>query len=163
MSAQFPDNLHYQDQDFALHVLPLESWLDASGTRPHLDELYRHTACHRGYVADWEIRNGHLLLIDVVTLNGDPFPFGAVFGDAILPIPADWFSGILRCPFGALIQYVHFDFHSLYASEHLLSIRKGMLEGERTVSNCTPPVQRPDEQDVPDFLRRQEPEDERPA
>ena len=48
---------------------------------------------------------------------------------------ADWFTGILRIPYGELIEYIHSGYDSLYEKELFLKISKGVLVNERKIDN----------------------------
>lgn len=78
----------------------------------------RSTACWRGYVGTWEIRESMLFLRSVVgayRIKGDE------------PLQADWYSGTLRVPRGKMIQYVHMGFGSVYEEELYIKIRRGRV------------------------------------
>lgn len=82
------------------------------------------TACRRKYQGLWEIRDGYLYLLK---LRGKYH----VIGDE--PILASWFSGTLRVPQGALINYRHSGFSSEYEENIYLEIKDGKLLGQRVV------------------------------
>jgi hypothetical protein len=84
------------------------------------------TACWRGYVAKWELRNGRFYLREIrgkYELTGDE------------PLFADWFSGVLRIPRGQLLQYVHMGFASVYEEELHIKIERGMVVKSRVIDN----------------------------
>jgi hypothetical protein len=79
------------------------------------------TACWRGYVGTWEIRDKRLYLVELrgrLVLDGDG------------PLFADWVDQMLVVPQGRLVQYVHMGFESQYESELWIKIVGG-IETER--------------------------------
>ena len=103
------------------------------------------TACWRGYVATWEIRDD---LLHLVSLEGTveaeqrvvPITLEEAFPWAGETIPATWFSGEVRCPEGRLREYVHQGFASLYERERVLYFQKGRLLSEHLVLNPPLPI-----------------------
>jgi hypothetical protein len=84
------------------------------------------TACWRGYVAKWELRNGRFYLLEIrgkYEVTGEE------------PLFADWFSGVLRIPRGQLLQYVHMGFASVYEEELHIKIERGMAVKSRVIDN----------------------------
>ena len=84
------------------------------------------TACWRGYIGTWEVRDGRLYL---VKLQGRC----EMLGDE--PIPADWVSGWIRVPRGELLEYVHMGFESVYEEEIQVRFEEGVEVERRTVVN----------------------------
>lgn len=84
------------------------------------------TACWRSYQGTWEIKSGRLFLIGLrgrLRLRGED------------PLPADWFSGVIRIPRGALLQHVHMGFGSVYEEEVHVKIEKGTVVKSRILDN----------------------------
>ncbi len=90
------------------------------------DSYVFSTACWRGYIGTWEIKDGRFYLKD---LRG----IFKLLGDE--PILADWFSGVLRVPRGERLQYVHMGFGSVYEEELHIKIEKGMVTASRVIDN----------------------------
>lgn len=84
------------------------------------------TACWRGYVGTWELRDGALYLSGVA---GRYRVVGAE------PILADWFSGVIRVPRGDVLRYVHMGFESVYERELFVRIEAGRAVETWTVDN----------------------------
>lgn len=99
---------------------PDESPSDAS------DQILSSTACWRGYLGTWEIRDGRFYLVG---LRGAYRLVGEE------PLLADWFTGTLRVPQGELLQYVHMGFGSVYEQEIHVKIEHGIVTASRTVDN----------------------------
>jgi len=81
----------------------------------NFDTIIFSTACWRGYIGTWEVKEGQFNLVNITgryKLIGDD------------PIPADWFSGVIRIPQGELLHYVHMGFGSVYEEEIHLKIGK---------------------------------------
>ncbi|WP_026370248.1 hypothetical protein [Kallotenue papyrolyticum] len=95
------------------------------------DTILFSTACWRGYRGTWEIRDGQLWLIDLrgrLRLQGET------------PLLADWFSGTLRVPRGALLHYVHMGFGSIFEEELHLRIEQGRVIDSRVIDNRGTPI-----------------------
>lgn len=82
------------------------------------------TACWRGYVGTWEIRDKRLYLVKLqgrFVLDGDE------------PLFADWVHQTLAVPQGRLVQYVHMGFQSRYESELWIDISGGVETKRETI------------------------------
>jgi hypothetical protein len=90
------------------------------------DRLIGSTACWRGYVGTWEIRDGWFYLVGV---RGR-----FVFAED-RPLLADWFSGVLRVPLGGVLRYVHMGFASVYEQELHILIERGRVVDRRVRDN----------------------------
>ncbi len=138
-TAQVPDVLLYQGEEYALFEEPLEDYFKIFGNSP--DNILKpvHSANWRGYQATWEIKNGKLLLIKLqreevkVTAPGE-FDFHTkditisdIISNKTLPVFAEWYSGTLILPQGKKLQYIHMPYASIYEREILLEIEKGIL------------------------------------
>ncbi|MEJ5376865.1 MAG: hypothetical protein WHX93_09825 [bacterium] len=87
-----------------------------------LPYLLFSSACWRGYIGHWEIKDGRFYLRKIAGCY-------KVIGDE--PIFADWFSGIIKVPKGKLLHYVHMEFESVFEQELHIAIEKG-----KVVSSC---------------------------
>ena len=85
------------------------------------------TACWRGFVGEWEIKDGRLMLNRVTGKY-------RLVGSA--PLFAQWFSGELRIPTGPMIEYVHGGYMSKFASEMFLQIENGVVTNTRNEQNA---------------------------
>lgn len=84
-----------------------------------------NTACWRGYIGTWEIRQDAFYLVAVeglYTLQGEP-------------ILADWVSETLRIPCGNVLFYQHMGFMTIYEEELFVSIEKGRVTERRRIDN----------------------------
>lgn len=102
-TEQIPDKLIYEGQTHCLFATPLEWAFTPENPKPDFDGLLS-TACHRGYVATWEIKDGVLLLTRVTYVGSGPakdLPMEHYLPQRAkekpkAPIHADWFSGVVR-------------------------------------------------------------------
>ena len=83
------------------------------------------TACWRGYIGTWELKDGKLYLNEV---RGHIFYTGE-------PIFADWVTGVLRIPSGELLHYVHMGYGSVYEFETHIKLENGLVIEERKIDN----------------------------
>jgi len=125
-TTQIQDRLIYDSNKYfvAYDEFPLEEYWSEELPKPIC--LYMtSTACWRGYIATWEIRNGSLFLKSLgkgAMPNDDetPIPLTNVFPDADGLVPADWYSGVLECNRG-----------EKYKAMLFISIHKGKVLGTR--------------------------------
>lgn len=90
------------------------------------DFMSRSTACWRGYVGTWEIREKKFYLVRLqggLRLRGEG------------PLFAEWFSGVLRVPQGELLHYVHVGFASVFEEELHIKVEKGTIVAEWIIDN----------------------------
>jgi len=92
----------------------------------NVDPIIFSTACWRGYIGTWEVKEGQFNLVNIKGRY-------KLIGDDL--IPADWFSGVIRIPQGELLHYVHMGFGSVYEEEIHLKIEKGKVVKSRVVDN----------------------------
>jgi hypothetical protein len=163
MTAQVAEVLRYQGRDLMLHSEPLDGYLRSLKARPPMP--HESTACWRGYVGTWEIRDGHLYLLALESLmdrearrkregvrGPDPALQGVaaysvfghanagplirrIFPDAIGPVLADWYTGPLVCPEGDHVQYFHGGYGGTWERERRLWVEHGRLVHERVREN----------------------------
>jgi len=140
-TAQIPDILIYEGQQYFIFTNPLEDYFGAANPRP-MDLFQMHcTACWRGYIATFEIRNNELYLNGLIegTCSDEErrdVDISRIFKDQDgLPIRSSWFSGVIRCPLGEQLAYVHMGYDSVYEKELLLTFEKGNLVGTEIINN----------------------------
>jgi len=138
-TAQMPERITYEGETGSLFTNPLESYFTKDNPRPPF--AAPHTACWRGYVGSWEIREDTLFLagIQAWIRDGDgkaaPVAFEAVFPGKRAPVKAEWFTGTLRIPRGKPIRYVHMGYQTVYEEEVLLRIEKGNVVSRQRIDN----------------------------
>jgi hypothetical protein len=157
MTAQMPDLIVIDGVDHSLFSEPLETYYQPD-RRPNF--IPQNTANWRGYQASWEVRDGRLYLTRIVgqvcavkeawdcpLLKRSRVGVRDLFPDAKQgPVFAEWFSGTLRVPTGALLRYRHMGYDSLYEFDLLLIVEKGMVVSTSTRNNRTtvvPPARSP--------------------
>jgi hypothetical protein len=101
---------------------------------------YTCTALWRGYVGTWSIENDRLYLVKLsgnVVTDGQEHAVGlkALFPDYPDGVFAHWFTGELRCPSGALLNYVHGGYGSTYERDLFFRVQRGVVLEERLVVN----------------------------
>ena len=140
-TAQMPDRIELDGTIHPLRVNPLDGWLAA---HPHVRlnrlpgqvDLGVCSGNWRGYLATFTVVDDVLVLDRVVLdacTDGDPdartdlVPLLFNGRDAV---PVDWFSGVLVVPTGELVEYVHLEYGSLYASYRLFRVEGGRVTDE---------------------------------
>ena len=135
-TAQIPDFLEYKGKTYKMHTNPLDYYFTKDNPRPKDFGKFRCTACWRGYVAIWELKNKILYLKEV--LEGDnhgPDILKELFKDSKGPVKAIWYSGTVSIPQGKRLKYVHMGYRSKYEKELKLQFEKGKLIKEWTIEN----------------------------
>jgi hypothetical protein len=127
MTAQIAEMLHYEGEWHSMCTTPLDDYFTLNGIAPTF--AYNCSALWRGYVGRWEIVDGRLYLRELHGLldDGREASLASVFPDHPYRVFAHWFSGTLRIPQGARLQYVHMGFGSTYERDLLLEIERGIL------------------------------------
>jgi len=154
MTAQVSERLIYAgNKEISLFSNPLSLFL----RQTEISFVSPHTANWRGYVGTWKIIEtdgverlylvklaAHKSYEEIIGLS-DVFPgFDKVF--------AHWFTGQLRCPQGAQLEYVHMGYGSTYEYDLLMDFKRGVLVNKHARHNEVPPKK--EEKDIPSFLRR---------
>jgi hypothetical protein len=145
MTAQFPEILTHHGLQLNLCARPLETYLGRIPKSRRPDFVSTTTACHRGYVGGWEIREDHLCLVAIEGLMRTPEGFVEASLETALPwvkgtLVAKWFSGRVRCPEGRLVSYVHAAFASTYERDRIFEFDHGRLVQEWLVLNPPAPI-----------------------
>jgi hypothetical protein len=148
-TAQIPDQIIYDGQTLPLFSNPLATFLARNKALPTVfEEGFHTTACQRGYVATWEIRDRMLYLKKIekeYVIDGTEemewreIPLTLIFPDTSGPVPADWYSGILRIPLGKRLLYVHSGYASIYEKELHMEITSGMVREILEIDNRNHP------------------------
>jgi len=125
-TTQIQDRIIYDSNEYFgdYEEFPLEDYWSDENPKPECLSM-GSTACWRGYIAKWEVRDGSLFLKSLRKENlpnedEKPIPLQSVFPDANGPILADWFSGVLECNRGEKHKGMLF-----------ISIHKGKVIGTR--------------------------------
>jgi len=138
-TAQIPERIVYEGTEGFLFTEPLESYFTRDNPRPEFASP--HTACWRGYIGSWEIREDTLYLTDLKAWMRDkegkaaPVEFEKVFPGKTKPLKAEWFTGTLRIPQGKPIQYVHMGYQTIYEYDVFLRVQAGKVVDRQMVDN----------------------------
>jgi len=155
-TQQVPEKLLYKGQEYRLACVPLEKYFDANHPKP-AGLRATNTACTRGYVGTWEIKDKKLYLKSLGRFRPgrsiQEIPFSLVFKDQELPVEATWYTGVLRMPHGERIGAVRLiptslwqedlyisvsgygTSHQLYEKDLYLGVVRGNIVSEHLVDN----------------------------
>lgn len=142
-TAQVPDYLIYNGDTLSLSCNPLEPYLGVLGRRP--GSQITSSACWRGYIAYFVLRNDSLFLRDITVMEDDPlgryeyapidksefFPGRDASGDVF----ADWYSGELYIQYGDILEYVHMGYESFYRYERVFDVKDGIVVSSQEYDN----------------------------
>ena len=144
MTAQIPERLRYQGEEYAMCTNPLSDYFLMGGESPNFE--MNCTALWRGYVGSWEIVADRLYLIG---LNGSLEGGRKASLETVFPgfsgrVFAHWFSGKIRLPQGRQLEYVHMGYGSTYERDLLLTIERGVVTQQTIKQNGTADLDAPD-------------------
>jgi hypothetical protein len=129
------DRIKYNGTDYGLAATPLEGYFSARpDARPNFTGV--NSACWRGYVARWEVRDEKLYLAGMDMILETDSTFGSIFPGARDGVFADWVSGDLTCPFGRMLKYDHAGFGRKMEKELILTIESGIVKSAQTKTNA---------------------------
>lgn len=136
MTAQAPEILIYQAKRLELCSEPLSQFPGVFPVeRPYIPQS---SANRRGYLGIWIIESDRLYLKSMKRLklvNGKPEFVGIedLFPGYPDGVFAHWYTGHLRCPRGALLNYIHGGYSSTYEEDLILQVQRGVVIQERIV------------------------------
>lgn len=134
-TAQFAEILHYKGKKHFMFSTPLESYFSFENPKPPLFK-FESTACWRGYIGEWEIKDEFLYLVSLKNCDGkQEIPIEKIMQGKKPPVKATWFSGILRIPQGKMLRYVHMGFESQYEKDFFIWIENGKVVREEIIQN----------------------------
>lgn len=143
-TGQIPDILYYNGDTLSLFANPLELFNQFNSMQHNLfgeEQGCITTACWREYVAEWELINGKLFLLNIYSccyyedsLKAD---LKSLFEDRYVDgkVKADWVTGEFVAPKGELIYYVHMGYESIYEKELEFKFEEGNLINIQTFVN----------------------------
>lgn len=127
-TAQTPNRIIYEGEMFSLTNILLADYFreypDKYPSGPFSTDLWR------GYRATFEVRDNRIFLSDIEIYSDDGSRFVSVLKE-VYPegdLEIDWFSGILTCPYGDIVQYVP-GFTTIYENYLLLRVKEGIVIG----------------------------------
>lgn len=137
-TAQDPDILYYKGKKQYIHTNPLEDLFNQDPkVRERFDEarfkprfhFEFSTGNYRGYIAEWTIEKGKLLLTELRPLDKRSI-LKDVFPDQ-KRVFAEWFTGLLVVPTGELSFYMHRNYDSIYKKYTIIRVEKGTVLREK--------------------------------
>ncbi len=135
MTAQAHEKLLYEGEQVSMSFCPplpednprlIEVNPDEINHNNPKNFLIRSTACWRGYIGSWEVKNGKFYLTGITGRY-------KITGET--PIFAEWFSGVIRIPKGEQLHYVHMGFGTVYEKEIHVKIEKGVVTKIKEIDN----------------------------
>ena len=138
MTAQISEILRYQGRKQRMCTEPLGDYFALAGIEPRFEVSC--TALWRGYVGEWEIREGRLYLVKLTgTLEGDtPATLETFFPGFPDRVFAHWYSGQVRLPMGQQLEYEHGGYASTYEQDLLIDFDQGVVSQTTLRHNSLP-------------------------
>ena len=133
MTQQLMDSVRFEGERFQTFSTPLWDYFIQSGQQPPFKVVM--TCLWRGHIASWEIIDQRLYLTGLTgTLrDGTEASLKTFFPSSDGHVFAEWYSDILRCPFGKLLKYAHGG--GTYEFEHHFDIQEGVIQRHWKVDN----------------------------
>jgi hypothetical protein len=134
-TGQVADAIIYNGDTLQLLANPLELLYDSTNRPEWFFERSScmSTACWRGYIAYWEIKDNNLFLIKIGSCCPDKdfitADLARLFGDKFVngKVHAYWVTGELFAPFGKMLFYEHSGYERIYEQEFGFTINNGKL------------------------------------
>jgi len=138
MTAQAAESLLLDGQEVYLCETPLNAYFALTGLAPQFQ--VETTACWRGYIGSWEIKDSRLYLIDIGGSyeDGSPITLESLFPGFFHRVFAHWYSGTLRVPQGELLKYRHMGWASTFERDLLIDVEDGVVKGMQVQQNQEP-------------------------
>lgn len=135
-TAQTPDYLIFEKDTLRLHCNPLEEYFKKNPIPKGLITSFS-TANWRGYIAYFKFVDNKLVVENIYKeefqkSNSSKFKdslisiYNDVFG-LNTNFECDFYTGLLVCPHGKLLEYVHMGYSSLYENYKLFEIGSGTM------------------------------------
>lgn len=127
MTAQVPENLTYMGKQHEMCDEPLADYFELASVEPPFVGL--NSACWRGYIGTWEIKDDRLYLIELEGRIGS----GEANLETLFPgfperVFAHWYTGTVRLPHGKLLDYVHGGYASRYERDLFIEFERGLVK-----------------------------------
>lgn len=156
MTAQAPDLIDYEGRRHMLFSNPLELLWEDHPPGPRF--ATSSSANWRGYVAIWSIEDGILYLENISgkivdedaadsTLGwtpdwtppseraSSPTTLERLFPGSKGRVTASWYTGELRIPRGAVLEYMHMGYGSVFEEDLFIEVEKGHVVQTKIVDN----------------------------
>lgn len=143
-TAQAPDYLIVENDTLKLHCNPLEAYFEKN---PLPDNTFTtiSTGLWRGYIAYFKIKNNKLIVDNIYKIRYYKDEQGnhkeeliSIYNIAFKDIKdfeCNFYNGVLICPRGELIEYVHMGYSSVYENYSLFEIKEGNYIKEQHLTN----------------------------
>lgn len=134
-TAQYGDILIDGKDTIEIYSNPLEVYLENKKSRTinGYDLEMTSTACYRGYLATWELKNDSLFLIEIRNgcssmdnMEPEYFNLKKEFGSDI--VFANWVTQVLYIPYGEILKYYHAGYSSIFEKEKYIYLTNGKLD-----------------------------------
>ena len=135
MTAQVSETLLLDGHKLRLCEVPLNSYFALTGVAPRFRA--ETSACWRGYIGRWEIKDSRLYLIDIDGSyeDGSPATLESLFPGFPDRVFAHWYSGTLRVPQGELLKYRHMGWASTFERDLLIEVEDGVVTAMQVQTN----------------------------
>jgi hypothetical protein len=143
-TGQIPDYLITVNDTLSLHCNPLESYFEKNPLPENLI-IQTSTALWRGYIAYFKIENNKLVVENIYKVEYHTTENGGhkeklisiydIAFNGIKKVECDFYSGVLICPYGKMIEYVHMGYSSIYENYKLYEIKDGIFQKEKSFTS----------------------------
>lgn len=129
MTMQVRDKLKYKNMEYSMRTLPLTD--EKIKSSPLVSNGMMNTACWRGYVGTWEVKemapgDERLFLVSMDLWGFEPMEFKDIFPDASDDgLEASWVSGDIICDGGGVLRRE--PFNVIYNRTAAFSFDRGRL------------------------------------
>jgi hypothetical protein len=134
-TAQAPDYLIIDKDTLKIHSNPLEQYFIKNPLPQNLITTMS-SGNWRGYIAYFKFVDNKLVVENIYKENYQRTEKGerdyslisiykAVFGE-VQNFPCDFYTGLLICPYGEIVEYVHMGYSSQYENYKLFEIKSGL-------------------------------------
>ncbi len=143
-TAQAPDYLIIEKDTLKLHCNPLETYFEKN---PLPDNTFTtiSTGLWRGYIAYFKIKNNKLIVDNIYKIRYYKDDQGnhkeeliSIYNIAFKEIKefeCNFYNGVLICPRGEILEYIHMGYSSVYENYSLFEIKEGNYIKELHLSN----------------------------
>ena len=139
MTAQVKELITYEGKNVGMKTEPLADYL---ANQDKIEFSTWSTACLRGYIGTWEIRNKKLFIIDLWFSEDrerdreKKLGLSYCFTDKS-KVFAEWFSGDIIIPQGKIIKWINIGYQSIFEKDLILNFKNGVLISKRIKDNTS--------------------------
>lgn len=140
-TAQAPDYLISGKDTLKMQCNPLESYFKEKPIPKGLITSMS-TALWRGYIAYFKITNNKLIVENIYKVeysneDGNREKLISIYKDIFgnqENFECNFYSGVLICPLGEIVEYVHMGYSSIYEKYKLIEIKDGNFQKEKELN-----------------------------